>query len=91
MNICELPFRETDILIPKKGFEKWSTVACDQFTSEPQYWRDVARFVGEAPSALRITLPEIYLSDDDLSDRIAGINKTMSDYLEGDIFASLPA
>ena len=91
MNICELPFRETDILIPKKGFEKWSTVACDQFTSEPQYWRDVARFVGEAPSALRITLPEIYLSDDDLSDRIAGINKTMSDYLEGDIFATIPA
>ena len=90
-DINELPFRETDILIPKKGFEKWSTVACDQFTSEPQYWRDVARFVGDAPSALKITLPEIYLGDDDLSDRIAGINRTMKAYLDGGVFGLLPS
>ena len=91
MDINSLPFREADILLPKKGFERWSTVACDQFTSEPQYWRDVARFVGGAPSALKITLPEIYLSDDDLSERIAGINRTMAEYLDGGIFDELPS
>ncbi len=81
-----VPFLPADILIPKNGFEKWAIVACDQFTSEPQYWRDVAALVGDAPSALKITLPEIYLNDDDVSDRIAEINDRMHEYLYGDIF-----
>ena len=81
-----VPFVPADILIPKTGFEKWSIVACDQFTSEPQYWRDVTAYVGNEPSALKITLPEIYLSDDDVSDRISEINERMREYLSGDIF-----
>ena len=78
-------FNPADILLPKKDFEKWSVVACDQYTSEPDYWHDVESIVGSAPSALHIILPEIYLSDDN-SARIAAINDNMQKYLDGDVF-----
>ncbi|MFA6948010.1 MAG: DUF1015 domain-containing protein [Eubacteriales bacterium] len=81
----KLPFRCADILLPKRGFEKWATVACDQFTSEPEYWNDVERFVGDAPSALHITLPEIYL-DDDAASRIRDIDRNMFEYLSCGVF-----
>lgn len=78
-------FTPADILLPKKDFDKWAVVACDQYTSEPDYWNDVESIVGSAPSALRIILPEIYLSDDN-SERVNAINKTMREYLDGDVF-----
>ncbi len=78
-------FTPADILLPKKDFDKWAVVACDQYTSEPDYWNDVESIVGSAPSALRIILPEIYLSDDN-SERVNAINKTMQEYLDGDVF-----
>ena len=78
-------FNPADILLPKQNFEKWSVVACDQYTSEPAYWHAVEDFVGEAPSALRIILPEVYLSADN-SERIAAINATMQDYLDSGVF-----
>ena len=78
-------FTPADILLPKKDFDKWAVVACDQYTSEPDYWNDVESIVGSAPSALRIILPEIYLSDDN-SERVNAINKTMQAYLDGDVF-----
>lgn len=77
-------FNPADILLPKNDFEKWSVVACDQYTSEPDYWHDVERIVGEKPSALHVILPEIYLSDDN-SGRIAEINKNMQAYLDGGV------
>ena len=51
------------ILMPKKGTDlyKWAVVACDQYTSQPEYWEETARIVGDAPSTLRITLPEVFL------------------------------
>ncbi len=78
-------FTPADILLPKKDFEKWAVVACDQYTSEPDYWRDVESIVGDAPSALRIILPEIYLSADN-SERVNAINEKMREYLDGDVF-----
>ena len=78
-------FNPADILLPKKNFEKWSVVACDQYTSEPDYWHDVETIVGDEPSALHIILPEIYLSDDN-SARVSKINENMQDYLDGDVF-----
>ncbi len=54
-------FSSADILIPKENLEKWSVIACDQYTSEPEYWEKVAETVGENPSALKIILPEVYL------------------------------
>ena len=78
-------FSPADILLPKKDFETWSVVACDQYTSEPDYWHDVEKKVGDKPSALHIILPEIYLSSDN-SARIEKINANMQDYLDGDVF-----
>ncbi|MBQ1226376.1 MAG: DUF1015 domain-containing protein [Clostridia bacterium] len=74
-----------NILLPKENFEKWAVVACDQYTSEPDYWNDVDSTVGSAPSALRVTLPEIYLSGN-VSERIENINATMKNYLDGGVF-----
>lgn len=68
---------------------KWSVVACDQYTSEPKYWEEVENIVGDAPSTLRITLPEIYLNDANVEERIQKINETMTEYLNKDIFTEL--
>ena len=78
-------FLPADILLPKKDFEKWAVIACDQYTSEPAYWQSVAENVGSAPSALNIMLPEIFLEDES-EKRIAKINQTMQEYLAGGVF-----
>ena len=78
-------FLPTNILLPKGDFEKWAVVACDQYTSEPEYWKDVEKTVGNEPSALNLILPEVYLSADN-SNRIEKINRTMTDYLENGVF-----
>ena len=59
-----LPFKRANILLPKDvDMTKWSVVACDQYTSEPEYWSDVEKIVGDSPSTLKLTLPEIYLEE----------------------------
>ena len=83
-----IPFKKTNILLPKKGTDmtKWSVVACDQYTSEPEYWREVESIVGANPSTLRLTLPEIFLEEKDVSERINKINETMKEYLDNGLF-----
>ncbi|MCH5298864.1 MAG: DUF1015 domain-containing protein [Ruminococcus sp.] len=78
-------FYPADILLPKSDFEKWAVVACDQYTSEPEYWEDVEKTVGDTPSALRIILPEVYLKKDN-TERINRINATMQGYLDSGVF-----
>jgi len=78
-------FSAADILLPKSNFESWATIACDQYTSEPEYWENVKKAAGDSPSALNIVLPEVYLSADN-SERINTINKNMQDYIDGNIF-----
>ena len=86
----KVPFKAGNILIPKNvDMHKWSVVACDQYTSEPKYWEEVESIVGDAPSTLRITLPEIYLNDTNVEERIKKINETMTEYLNEDIFTNL--
>ena len=80
-------FQSADILLPKKDFEKWAVVACDQYTSEPEYWDKVHELVGDSPSTLHIILPEIDLEKEGLSDRIAAINDNMKKYLNDGTFA----
>lgn len=81
-----------DILIPKPSYNlsKWAVVACDQYTSEPEYWQRVYDFVGDEPSTLKITFPEVYLEDDDKTERIKNINATMDKYLESHLFDTYP-
>ncbi len=81
----KIPFGEADILLPKSDFDKWSVVACDQFTSEPEYWKETERIVGEYPSALKIILPEVYLNDDDVEEKIKNINSVMEQYIDDGI------
>ena len=72
---CFIP---ADIMLPQNcDMSKWSVVACDQYTSQPEYWREVSEYVGDAPSTLNITFPEIFLDKDDKDCRIEQINKTM--------------
>lgn len=87
-----MTFKRADILLPKfsvdsEKMKKWSVVACDQYTSEPEYWTEVSAVVGDSPSTLKLTVPEIYLSDADIEDRIKKTNGTMSRYMQEDIFA----
>lgn len=81
-------FKPADILLPngKTDMFAWSVVACDQYTSEPEYWKDVERAVGDKASTLNMILPEIYLSDSDVEARIQNIHKTMDKYLSLNIF-----
>ena len=75
-------FKAADILLPdmnKTNAKKWAVVACDQFTSEPEYWENAEREVGDAPSTLRLILPEVYLSETE--SRVSKINATMKEYL----------
>lgn len=72
-------FQPAEILIPdfsRVDGTKWSVVACDQYTSDPAYWQAVADFVGDAPSTLRLMLPEVYLSES--AARIPEIRKAMA-------------
>lgn len=76
-----IPFKKADILLPKDNFDKWAVIACDQFTSDKKYWSETQAIVGKHNSTLNITLPEIYLEDNDTDSRISKINQTMNDYL----------
>lgn len=78
-------FLPANILLPKDGFERWAVIACDQYTSEPDYWKRVKEYVGSSPSALNIVFPEVYLTEDN-SAKISKINATMKEYLDGDVF-----
>ena len=71
------------VYLPKAGTDlgKWAVIACDQYTSEPDYWREVERIVGEAPSTLKLTFPEVHLEKPGETERIKSIQATMRQYL----------
>lgn len=79
-------FNKADILLPSKEIDltKWSVVACDQYTSQPSYWKETENIVGDSPSTLNIVFPEVYL--DEGEERIFKINEKMQEYLENGVF-----
>lgn len=80
-------FNKCNILVPENvDFSKWSVVACDQYTSEQDYWDSVKENVGDAPSTLNIIYPEIYLQKPDKEERIKNIHKNMEDYQKSGLF-----
>ena len=81
-NGCFFP---ADILLPRGNFEKWSVIACDQYTADTSYWVRVKETVGDEPSALDLILPEAFLGGND-AERIADINGTMRRYLAEGLF-----
>ena len=79
----QISFYPADILLPYDvNMGKWSVVACDQYTSQPEYWRNVEEYVADSPSAYNLILPEIYLNCSDVSERIESINKNMDIYFK---------
>jgi len=81
INWKNLGVAPADILLPgeKIDLTAWSVVACDQYTSQPEYWQAAEELVGDKPSTLRITLPEIYLQE--TQTRLPGIYQAMENYL----------
>ena len=81
-------FHNGNILIPNStvDMEKWAVIACDQYTSEPEYWDKVKAETEGAPSSLNLILPELYLEESDVEQRINAIHSTMDSYLEKGIF-----
>ena len=82
-NYPELGIQVADILLPKESIdlEKWAVIACDQYTSQPEYWQKVREFVGDAPSTLNMILPEVYLGTPAEADLIRSTQATMRRYL----------
>ena len=87
----KLGFYPADVLLPKKGTDmtRWAVVACDQFTSQPEYWQAVEDTVGNAPSTLRLILPEAGLNAPDVEERISAVNAAMGQYLDSGLFETL--
>ena len=84
-------FTPADILLPERAdMHRWSVIACDQFTSDAAYWRAVQDTVGDAPSTLRLMLPEFYLGKCDEAAATRAIQQTMHAYLEGGVFRTVP-
>ena len=82
----ELGVRPADILLPQGvDGQRWSCIACDQFTSDEEYWKRMEAFTGEKPGAVHIIFPEIYLGQEDAV-RIRSINAAMQHYLDEGIF-----
>jgi hypothetical protein len=80
---AKLGVQVPQVCLPVEGtdFTKWAVVACDQYSSEREYWVSVADLVGDAPSTLNLIFPECYLEDADKADRVKGIQSAMADYL----------
>lgn len=86
-----LPFKPADILLPRDcDMTLWSVVACDQYTSRPEYWLRVERRVGRAPSTLRLILPESCLEGPSVETDIMEVNSAMSSYLREGRFQEYP-
>lgn len=88
MNCLHVP----QIMMPCDGTDlyKWSVIACDQYTSQPEYWAETDQNVGNAPSTLHLTLPEVYLGGPDEAERVKEIHKTMEQYLLDGTLQELP-
>lgn len=80
-------FTPADILLPNvDSMEKWAVIACDQFSSQPEYWKETREYVKDAPSTLHMILPEAELGDGDEEEKIKKIHQNMNAYSEQGLF-----
>ena len=83
-------FTSADILLPESSApERWAVIACDQFTSQPEYWREVEQLTERCLSAAHLILPEAEL-DGNPEKRIREIHETMRNYLREGVFRTYP-
>lgn len=84
-----------NILLPKlsdiSDYTAWACIACDQFTSQSDYWETLKKEVGGKISTLNLIYPEIYLgeSEEDKKFRISSINREMRAYIDNGVFVRL--
>ena len=77
-----IPFKPAHILLPdftKYSGTAWSCVACDQYTSQPEYWETADRIAADSPSTLRLIIPEVYLAETETRKPL--VLASMEDYL----------
>jgi hypothetical protein len=82
--ISDIGIQIPEVYLPKAGVDpkKWAVIACDQFTSEPEYWAEVEKIVGDAPSTFNLTFPEVYLEKPGEEQRIQSIQSAMKKYMD---------
>ena len=82
--ISDIGIQIPQVYLPKPGtdLKKWAVIACDQFTSQPEYWNEVEKIVGDAPSTLKLTFPEVYLEKPGGEKRIESIQDNMRKYMD---------
>ncbi len=82
-NYADIGVQVGEILLPsaQNDHQKWAVIACDQFTSQPEYWNKVRETVGTAPSTLNMILPEVYLGTPQEEHLIQDTQFTMQSYL----------
>ena len=85
--ISDIGIQIPQVYLPKPGtdLKKWAVIACDQFTSEPEYWHEVEKIVGDAPSTLNLTFPEVHLEKEGGDQRIQNIQSAMRKYMDDGI------
>jgi Protein of unknown function (DUF1015) len=90
IDFAALGIQVPEILLPNKQIDlaKWAVVACDQYTSEPEYWEKVSALVGESPSTFNLIYPEVYLGKGDGTKRIKNIHRMMREYLQNNLLVS---
>jgi len=94
MNNYEKIFNRFGIKVPRimlpaesTAMEKWAVIACDQYTSQPEYWSRASELTAGEPSTLNLIFPECYLEDSDADKRIESINSTMKDYVDNSVLS----
>jgi Protein of unknown function (DUF1015) len=92
MNFTRIGLQLPSLWLPQAGVDlcKWAVVACDQYTSQPEYWARVEQWVGDAPSTLRLILPEAHLGAPDEAQRIQAIQAAMRGYLADGVLIEQP-
>ncbi len=87
----EIGIKIPDILLPNAKIDpqKWAVIACDQFTSEPEYWQKVDEIVGNSPSTYHMILPEVYLETPEEQKRLASTQEAMRQYLKDGLFKAV--
>ncbi len=87
-NYSEVGLQAPDILLPNNSVSlaKWAVVACDQFTSQPEYWDQVKQISDGSPSTFHLVLPEAYLGTSKESKHQSQISSSMRSYLEAGLF-----
>ncbi len=89
-NYSALGIQIPEILLPIKSVDpqKWAVIACDQYTSQPEYWKKVADLVGDSPSCMNLVFPEVFLGKPGEEERIKTIHASMRDYLRSNLLTS---